>query len=133
TYPLDDPHDDDGNRITVPEDQRGQAAAPERGAGVMKPFGLTYEGDVPWWILGPTMKAIADDEFDNWIVEVQFFTSDAADGDDVTDLLCTIVSVDGDHSVTLQPCDNDADPVGDTVGVALTQAMHITEPSAATT
>lgn len=93
----------------------------------MKQFGLTYQGDTPWWILGPTMKAIADDGYD-WLVEVQFFTSDDADDDDFTDLTCTIVSVDGDHSVTLQPCNNSADPVGDTVEVALTRVVHITVP-----
>lgn len=93
----------------------------------MKEFGLTYLGDVPWWILGPTMKAIADDPYD-WLVEVQFFTSDDPYSDDVTDLLCTIVSVDGEQAVTLQPCDSSADPVGDTVEVALTRVIHITVP-----
>lgn len=92
---------------------------------MLKEFGLTYQGDTPWWILGPVMEAIAYDGFE-WIVEVQFFTSD--DEDDFTDLTCTIVSVDGDDSVTLQPCDHNADPVGDTVEVAMTRVIHITVP-----
>jgi|SRR5690606_9427428 len=130
TYPLDDPHDDDGNRITVPEDQREQAAAPERGAGVMKPFGLTYEGDAPWWILGPALKVIADDEFDDWVVEVQYDPDPLSASGEVSDLVCNVVSVDLDGDrVVLQPWSEDtARATGDPIKVALTQVVHVTVP-----